>query len=89
MSKHWKAKEFDESLVAGVISQTGLPPQLAGILVERGIHEQETVDKYMFPDLHTLSSPYDLPDMRVACEKVWECLDNNKKIVIFGDLVYQ
>ncbi len=55
------------------------------ILCHRGIYGKEQVDKFLSPTREELHSPYLLNDMKKAVERITQCKQNHKHIVIYGD----
>lgn len=55
------------------------------ILNKRGISDLEQVDKFLYPSMDDLHSPYLLNDMEKAVERISECKSTQKHIVIYGD----
>jgi single-stranded-DNA-specific exonuclease len=55
------------------------------VLINRGIKEVQQAQDFLNPRLSMLHSPYDLPDMSVAVERIKRALRKREKIMIFGD----
>lgn len=58
---------------------------LANTLVRRGITESQSVRRFLFPDQYTPASPYDLPDMELAVERVEAAIAQGESICVWGD----
>jgi len=63
----------------------GLPPLLAGTLIRRGITTPEAARAFLDPDAQPLSSPYGLPGMDAAVERIFTALRNSEPICVWGD----
>ena len=62
-----------------------LPPLIAGTLVQRGITSIEAAQAFLDPDSQPSTSPYELPGMEAAVERVLLALHRNEPICIWGD----
>ena len=57
----------------------------AKLLYNRGYITPELVKKFLSNETNSLSDPFSLADMEKAVERIWAALENNEKIVIYGD----
>ena len=57
---------------------------LAGILTARGITDPAEALTLLAGE-EDLSDPFLLTDMQKACERIWQAIDNDETIVVFGD----
>ena len=83
--KVWKTVEGDQALAQTLSSQSGLPVPLVSLLVSRGFTTAETIDRFLNPRLSDLADPSRLPDMGKAVDRIWQAIDKNEAIVVFGD----
>ncbi len=60
-------------------------PFLAQILVQRKIDDFEKAKSFFRPQLSQLHDPYLMADMDLAVNRLIEAIDNNEKILIYGD----
>ena len=82
----WEAKpRADEEKVKALIQEMGAPPEIAGMLCQRGIDSAEKVKKYFNPRIEDLEDPFLMMDMEVAVERLMKAKENDEKIMIFGD----
>ncbi len=58
---------------------------LADILVQRGITDFAAAKAYFRPNLDDLHDPFLMKDMDKAVSRLNEAIDNNEKILIYGD----
>lgn len=58
---------------------------LSAILIQRGIVDFETARKYFRPTLDQLHDPFLMQDMALAVERLKKAVDNQEKILIYGD----
>lgn len=84
ISKQWRDPEpvsVDDALREFV----GGHPLVVETLVRRGITDVESAKAFLNPGDYTPASPYDLPDMRLAVERVEEAIAKRQMILIWGD----
>ncbi len=62
-----------------------LPPLIAGTLVRRGITNPSDAQAFLDPSAQPESSPYELPGMDAAVERILLAIRNNESICIWGD----
>lgn len=55
------------------------------LLANRGYDTAEKIESFINPKYQKLSSPLDIPNMKNAVECIVEAIENNNKIVIYGD----
>lgn len=62
-----------------------LPPLIAGTLVRRGIRTPESARAFLDPEFFHQSSPYDLPGMDRAVERIQTAVRKNEPVCVWGD----
>ena len=85
MIKKWICNDVDISEVNKIKEKYNLTDLVANILVSRNIKEDEDIIKFLNPTRNDFYNPFLLPDMEKAVNKVIEAINNNKKILIYGD----
>jgi single-stranded-DNA-specific exonuclease len=63
----------------------GAPPLLAEMLARRGITDAGSARRFLDPAHYTPASPFDLPDMDRAVERVEHALRSGEHILVWGD----
>jgi single-stranded-DNA-specific exonuclease len=58
---------------------------VASILASRGIHTLEEAAYYVGDKQPALSSPYEIPQLDIAIERIQKAILNQEKIIIYGD----
>ena len=58
---------------------------LARVLLNKGITEKENIDLFMNPTRNDFHNPFLMPDMEIAVDRILKAIDNNEKIIIYGD----
>lgn len=82
MNKKWECSSADETKVNELIEKYKLSSILANILVKRNI---ENIDKFLSPTRHDFHDPFLMPDMDKAVQRLIKAIEDNQKIMIFGD----
>jgi single-stranded-DNA-specific exonuclease len=58
---------------------------IARLLLRKGFRCAEEVDAFLRPRLGSLSDPFLLPQMRAAVSRIFDALQRQERIVLFGD----
>lgn len=61
-----------------------MPRILGRLLAQREI-ERDEVETFLRPKLAALSDPFEIPEMDLAVERVFEAIDKGQKVCIYGD----
>ncbi len=85
MEKQWKLLETDETIVQQLEKKLGIHPIFCRLLVQRGITTPEQVKQFFQPKLKQLHDPFLMKDMDKAVERLERAIQNNEKILLFGD----
>lgn len=81
-----QAPTIDESLVLTLVEELGLSPVLARVLVVRGITSPARAQKFLNPNLSTdWLDPLLIAGMEAVVKRVVSAVENNQRIVVFGD----
>ena len=81
----WVLKEINEQQVDELVEKTNSSRPLAQLLLARGFSEKKSIDSFLKPRLNSLSNPFLLPDMQRAVDRIWQAVDAEETIVVFGD----
>ncbi len=85
MEKRWKIIEADRNKVAALKDSLSISLALCNILVQRGIDTFQKAKDYFRPQLSQLHDPFLMKDMETAVERIFFAINNNQKILVFGD----
>ncbi|MEO8823943.1 MAG: single-stranded-DNA-specific exonuclease RecJ [Ginsengibacter sp.] len=85
MEKRWKIIEADASKVADLKDSLTISAPLCNILVQRGIDSFQKAKDYFRPQLSHLHDPFLMKDMEKAVQRILYAINNNQKILVFGD----
>ncbi|MEE4311509.1 MAG: single-stranded-DNA-specific exonuclease RecJ [candidate division KSB1 bacterium] len=62
-----------------------IPKTIADILIKRGVDTDEKAIKFFTSSIEDLFDPFLLPDMKKAAERIIQAINNNEKILVYGD----
>lgn len=86
IEKKWVMKECsNQEAVRELSSELGIDSVLAELLVQRGIASFSEARAFFRPDLSQLHDPFLMKDMDAAVERLRKALENDEKILVFGD----
>ncbi len=90
MEKTWYFKptptsESDWNSIAELIENLKISPNMALMLWQRNVHSFEEAKHFFRPQLEDLHDPFLMRDMDLAVNRLIDAIENNEKIVIFGD----
>ncbi len=85
MQKRWKILIADKQKSDLLQSALKISPVICDILVKRGVISFEESKKYFRPELKDLNDPWLMKDMDKAVERIIRAVNNNEKILVFGD----
>ena len=85
MRKKWKYKELDEERIDEIVKKFDVPELLATVLVNRGIVDDEEIRVFLNPTRSDFHDPYLMPDMEIVVERIIKAIDNQEKVIIYGD----
>lgn len=85
MKKKWCFYEIDESKIKELSNKYEISELLAKILVNRGITEENDIRVFLNPTRNDFYDPFLLPDMEKTVSRIIEAINNNEKVVIYGD----
>lgn len=80
-----KRAEVERSEIENLQKSTGVSEEIAELLCERGVNTPEKVQKFFYPKLHDMQSPFEINGVREAVERINLARKNNDRILIYGD----
>ncbi|MGE6367569.1 single-stranded DNA-binding protein [Planococcus kocurii] len=83
--KRWRLTTPDEQTVQEIQKELNLSSVLAKILVTRGLNTADAARTFMQTDATCMHDPYLMKDMDLAVERIRQAIDNQEKIVVYGD----
>jgi single-stranded-DNA-specific exonuclease len=86
MDFRWKHKsKANSELVEYLSHEINVNPTLANVLANRGIGDFQQAKDFFRPDLDKLHDPFLMKDMDKAVHRLKEAIENNEKILVYGD----
>ena len=79
------APQVEDADFTKIAKKAGLGPEVARLLFERGIQDQESLKKFLEPSLEDLHDPYLLHDMEKAVERIRQAIEEGENILVYGD----
>jgi single-stranded-DNA-specific exonuclease len=78
--------DVPEEIQQIVRAPAGLAPLVAGLLVRRGIADLEVVRGFLDPGAYVPASPWELPGLAAAIERIERAIARRERIAVWGDL---
>ena len=86
MQKRWLVNTtIDSTTVEEFRSVLKVDEVVAELLLQRGINTFEEAEKFFRPKLDELHDPFLMKDMKEAVERLQEAIENQERILLFGD----
>ena len=85
MEKRWNILTADQDKINSLQASLKVNPLLCKILVQRGVETFEQAKDFFRPSLKDLNDPFLMKDMDKAVERIVRAVNDNEKILVFGD----
>ena len=85
MNKKWQIYQVNSEEVEELQKKYNINKILAIILSNRGIVEEEQINKFLSPKRNDFYDPYGMPDMEIAVNRILKAIDDQEKTIIYGD----
>jgi len=85
MQKRWSILTDDKQSTDALQQALKIHPVLCKILSQRGIDNFDKAKEFFRPDLTQLHDPWLMKDMDKAVARITSAINNNEKILVFGD----
>ena len=85
LKKKWLLKEFDKERVLEISKKFKISPLTAIILYNRGIRNDDEIEKFLSKDLSVMYDPFLMCDMDKAVKRILAAKEAGEKITIYGD----
>ncbi len=84
--KRWLIKqEVDSAKVRKMSELINVDEKIAALLVQRGIENYDDARVFFRPELSDLHDPFEMKDMDIAVSRLQKAIEENEKILIYGD----
>ena len=84
-SNRWQIKDFDESKSNELQKALNVNRIICQLLVQRGFDDFEKSKDFFRMSLDQLHNPFQMLDMEKAVKRIQTAIENNQKILIYGD----
>ncbi len=86
MEKRWIIKkQGDRDKVDTLAGLLNIGPSLANLLIQRGVNDFNEAKEFFRPSLSKLHDPFLMKDMDIAIDRVEQAINNNERILVYGD----
>lgn len=85
MNKKWEVCKVQEEKIGKLSKENNLSPLLASILINRNITTNTEVELFLNPTRNDFHDPFLMPDMDKAVERILKAIENQEKVIIYGD----
>ncbi len=85
MNKKWEYYEPNEEKIKEISEKNNISKLLAKILVNREITEEKQIETFLNPTRNDFYDPFLMPDMEKAVERILKAIENQEKVIIYGD----
>ena len=82
MNKKWHIYETDEAEIHKISKMYNINKSLASILINRKVKD---IELYLKPTRKNFHDPFLMPDMEIAVDRIIKAINNQEKIIIYGD----
>lgn len=83
--RRWRLAQPDESMVARLSLECAIPALTAKLLLNRGIVDPESANRFLSSGLKDLHDPFLLTDMDKAVQRLGEAVVRGERICVYGD----
>lgn len=86
MMKRWTEKKIDNHEVVRELAESlNVSEEISHLLINRNIKTFDEAKQFFRPQLEALHDPFLMKDMDVAVKRVISAIENNEKIMVYGD----
>ena len=86
MTKRWIYKPSpSRENIEQLSKEINVNPYLTSILLQRGVSDFQAAKNFFRPSLTQLHDPFLMKDMKAAVERIKNAIDNEEKILVYGD----
>ncbi len=85
MEKRWSIVETDDTIVDDLRDALGINRIFCELLVARGIDTYDKAKAFFRMDAEQLNDPFLMKDMDLAIQRIKTAIDQNEKILLYGD----
>jgi single-stranded-DNA-specific exonuclease len=75
----------EAELMRANASELTLHSSVVAVAMQRGHQEREALERFLYPRLKDLGDPFSLPGMDAATTRLFQAIDGQEKVVLYGD----
>jgi single-stranded-DNA-specific exonuclease len=83
--RRWRVQQTNHELVEKFVTNLEITPLIASLLINRGLTTVESAKQFLNIDQQTFHDPFLLDGMDQAVERIKQAIEQNEKIMIYGD----
>lgn len=83
--KRWLMAETDPVMAGRLARRLGLPPVIAGMLIRRGLTDEEAAKRFLNPDRSGFYDPFLMKDMEKTVDRIRRAIAGGERIMVYGD----
>lgn len=85
MNKKWEYYDVNEEEIKEISDKFNISNLLAKILINREVINYDEIKKFLAPTRNDFYNPFLMPDMEIAVDRIIKAIENNEKVMIYGD----
>lgn len=85
MNKKWEFYGKNEEKVEEIQKKFKLSRLLATIIANKGLKNDNEIEVFLKPTRKDFHDPYLMPDMEIAVNRIIKAINNQEKVIIYGD----
>lgn len=83
--RRWNIQQPNNEVVEDLAKSLNIPPLIASLLINRGMTTKESASQFLNIENQSFHDPFLLDGMDRAVERIHKAIENNEKIMIYGD----
>lgn len=84
MNKTWKVNDIDKKRAEEISKKFNLEMLASNVLANKDLSDEE-IEIFLNPTRNNFHDPFLMPDMKIAVDRILKAIENNEKILIYGD----
>jgi len=85
MKQKWLISNPNPNSVHQLAGELQIPPAIVRILLNRGLFDKDSIEKFFSPSTQDTHDPFLMADMTKAVERLGQAILQREKVLIFGD----
>ncbi|MDQ0244575.1 single-stranded-DNA-specific exonuclease [Bacillus fengqiuensis] len=83
--RRWRIQQTNHELIEQFVTTLEITPLIASLLINRGITTIESAEQFLKIDQEAFHDPFLLDGMDKTVERIKQAIEQNEKIMIYGD----